>query len=72
MKGDLNMPNSYFSYNFNAEGGEAVCVFNVYVEQALFNSFVKTHKIIKLFQQQQYITVIYTENVNTARKKINK
>ena len=51
------------------EDGKAICFFNVYVESSQLNSFAKINKIIRLYQVDQYITVIYKENVNTKTKQ---
>lgn len=55
--------------DYKLEEGEAICFFNVYVESSQLNSFAKINKIIRIYQVDQYITVIYEENVNTKTKQ---
>lgn len=59
--------NTTFIHHFNE--GEAVCLFNLNVEQDLFSLFVKKHEIISIHQTDRLVTVIYKENVNTKNNK---
>lgn len=57
------------SLDHTLEEGEAICFFNVYVDSSHLNSFAKINKIIRIYQVEQHITVIYKENVNTKTKQ---
>lgn len=61
--------NENFIHRFNE--GEAVCIFNLNVEQDLFSLFVKKHEIISMHQTNMLVTVIYKENVNTKHSNKN-
>ena len=47
--------------NYRLQEGEAICVFNVFVESSRLNSFAKLHTIVHIYQTSQYVTVIYKE-----------
>ena len=47
--------------NYRLQEGEAICVFNVFVESSRLNSFEKLHTIVHIYQTSQYVTVIYKE-----------
>lgn len=51
--------------NYKLQEGEAICIFNVFVESSRLNSFAKIHTIVHIYQTSQYVTVIYKENLNT-------
>lgn len=51
--------------DYKLEEDESICIFNVFVESSQLNSFAKIHTIIHIHQVNQYVTVIYKENVNT-------
>ena len=53
--------------NYKLQEGEAICIFNVFVESSRLNSFAKIHTIVHIYQTYQYVTLFTKNNVNTKK-----